>query len=163
MNRTTHAAMAIALVAIFTSPPLLADETEGALSRSIRSEAARLAAEATEKDDAAWQRVRSLPAGTKIVVSVRGAASRQWRFVSADGAQLTGETSDGMPESLARADVLEVKTAPMGWESHNKQLFAVIGGVAGAAAGYALAYDYARGNKGVYRAQLGFWPGLGAG
>ena len=84
IHRMACAGVTLVLVGMLTQPPALAHELDGVLGGSITREAARLANDATGKDDAAWQRVRSLQAGTQVVVLIRGAASRQRRFVSAD-------------------------------------------------------------------------------
>jgi hypothetical protein len=89
--------------------------------------------------------------GANGVLSAPTTRSSRWRCPAAR-------------ESIARGDIVAIKTAPMGWDSHNKAVLAAIGGGGGALAGYFLAYDFPRGEKGIYRgAYVGVPLGLGAG
>lgn len=162
MKSTIRICAMVALLGLTASLPAHGAETP--LRQSIMREAARVADEDNAKDAAAWRRVRNLPDGTRIVVSIRDGARLERRFVKADEMQLTMATASGAEHSVERTDVLEIKTAVLAGSKPNKALFTAIGAAVGAVSGYFLFYDYPRGQKGIYQAvYVGVPIGLGVG
>jgi hypothetical protein len=162
MKRTTRIGLAVALTGLLAAPPLLADDPGGLLSRSIAHEAARLAAQATSEGTLAWERVHMLSPGTSLVVTTVGPTSRTGAFINADASALRIDIR-GQLETIDRGDILSI-TIPKSGLGGYRLVAGLLGATAGGFVGYALGYDQARGEKGIYRAvYFGVPLGIGAG
>lgn len=150
MNRTTRAGVTVVLASVLTASSLMAHEPEGAIRRAIIGEVARLAAQSTSSGDFAWGRVRALSPGKSLIIKTVGPGTRKGALVSADASTLRVDIR-GQVETIDRDDVLSVTIAPFGLGGH-RLASAALGALGGGFAGYAIGYDYPRGEKGIYRA-----------
>jgi hypothetical protein len=104
--------------------------------------------------DDGWTRVRTIPSGGELIVTVRNGGRERRRFQSATWTDLTTTDAVGSVASMAvtpRETVLQIATAKTGLGGHKVGWIAV-GAVGGLFAGYQTGYDRARGTEGVYRA-----------
>jgi len=90
------------------------ESTAGPIARSIARQAARLTVDQPASSaDAEWSRVRKLPSGSEIIVTLKGAQPVERRVVRVDESSLT--VSHGQViERVARSDVAEIKTVKKG-------------------------------------------------
>src|SRR5919197_2011089 len=87
------------------------DSPTGPIRQAIIREAAELAADYSAIDSSTqqrggddWSRVRNLPPGTKIIVTVRGSPPAQRSFLAADEFALT--VADPTIDKIARTDII---------------------------------------------------------
>jgi hypothetical protein len=145
-----NSALSLTLIVCLAEPavPTMAQQEirlePSSLARSIARETSRLAADSMSPDMEAvqpeanragsdWSRIRTLEPGTAIIVTARGVQPRKRFAVRADESTLTLRAAGQTLETVARADVVEIRTERVrGHTGAWVAAFAVAGALLGA-------------------------------
>ena len=146
-------ALSLTLIVCLCGPaiPLAAQETlvestSGPVTRAIPREAGRLAlALQTSVDDSGWSRVLQLAPGTEIIVTVKGSPSARRYFIAGEDSGLTVSivTDSRQIETIARADIAEIKTPLPYSPGHDALMGLIVGSVAYGLIGVSLCKAFA--------------------